>query len=197
MIYLGINCGLGNHDCAMLRFDHLNLQRGWVDFPRPKTGIDRRCPLWPETVQALKAAIKIRPEPKLPVKRKNARKAKPEQNIEDYIDRVFITKYGQSWEPKSDYDNPISKETTKLLKDLEVHRKGVGFYALRHTFQTIGGQSRDRDAVRYIMGHVEDANDMSARYTEETVSDDRLKAVTDYVRDWFRSAKPKGKRKSA
>jgi integrase len=181
----------------MLRFDHLNLQRGWVDFPRPKTGIDRRCPLWPETVQALKAAIKIRPEPKLPVKRKNARKAKPEQNIEDYIDRVFITKYGQSWEPKSDYDNPISKETTKLLKDLEVHRKGVGFYALRHTFQTIGGQSRDRDAVRYIMGHVEDANDMSARYTEETVSDDRLKAVTDYVRDWFRSAKPKGKRKSA
>ena len=35
------------------------------------------------------------------------------------------------------------------------------------------------------MGHVEDANDMSAVYNEEPVDDARLKAVTDFVRAWL------------
>ena len=43
MIYLGINCGLGNNDCAMLPMK-LELKDGWLDFGRPKTGIHRRCP---------------------------------------------------------------------------------------------------------------------------------------------------------
>ena len=181
MIYLGINCGLGNHDCALLSVSALDLKNGWLDYPRPKTGIDRRCPLWKETIKALNVAIDGRPIPK----------------NEEHLDRVFITRYGNTWEPKSDYDNPISKEMTKLLKALELHGRGVGFYALRHTFQTIAGQSRDSDAVRFIMGHVEDANDMSTRYNEERVSDDRLKLVTNFVRNWFLTAKPKRKRKSA
>jgi hypothetical protein len=34
-----------------------------------------------------------------------------------------------------------------------IYRKGVGLYALRHVFETIGGQSRDQVAVDAIMGH--------------------------------------------
>src|SRR5262249_32579340 len=49
MILLGINCGFGNHDCATLPRSALDLDAGFIDFPRPKTGISRRCPLWPET----------------------------------------------------------------------------------------------------------------------------------------------------
>ena len=60
MIYLGINCGLGNNDCAMLPMRDLDLDKGWLDFPRPKTGVERRCPLWPETVEALRAALEKR-----------------------------------------------------------------------------------------------------------------------------------------
>jgi integrase len=182
MIYLGLNCGFGNHDCAMLPLSAVDLDRGWVVFPRPKTGISRRCPLWPETVVALKAAIAIRPTP-----------------IDSaHSDRVFITKYGRTWEPKtaktndesgtaSAKDNPISKEMAKLLKSdrVKLHRKGVGFYALRHIFQTIGEKSRDKDAVRAIMGHAEAANDMSAIYNEEPIEDERLKAVTEFVRGWL------------
>ena len=56
---------------------------------------------------------------------------------------------------------------------------------MRHTFQTIGEKSRDKDAVRAIMGHTESANDMSAVYNEEPVDDARLRAVMDYVRDWL------------
>ena len=38
------------------------------------------------------------------------------------------------------------------------------------------------------MGHAENANDMSAVYNEEPVEDYRLKAVTDYVRDWLNNS---------
>jgi integrase len=138
-----------------------------LDFGRPKTGIHRRCPLWPETTAALKAALDKRPTPK----------------DETHKDRLFITKYGTPWEPKSHTDNPVSKEMAKVLKTLGIHRKGTGFYALRHTFETIGRKSRDNDAVRAIMGHAE--SDMSAVYNEEPVEDDRLRAVTEFVRGWL------------
>jgi hypothetical protein len=167
MILLGINCGLGNNDCALLTTDRIN--GAWIDYPRPKTGIHRRCPLWPETVKALKAAMAARPEPK----------------EEAHQDTVFITKQGNTWEPKSVRDNPISKEVAKLLAELGIQRRGVNFYALRHTFQTIGEKARDKDAVRSIMGHAESANDMSAVYSEEAVADERLRTVADHVRTWL------------
>ena len=62
MILLGINCGFGNTDVANLTVKNLDLKGGWCNFPRPKTGISRRCPLWPETVKAIKAALEARPE---------------------------------------------------------------------------------------------------------------------------------------
>src|SRR5262249_41953355 len=64
MILLGINCGFGNHDCGKLPRAALDLEGGWVEFPRPKTAVQRRCPLWPETVEALKDAMKAAPDPR-------------------------------------------------------------------------------------------------------------------------------------
>ena len=61
MSLLGINAGLGNQDVALLRRKNLDLKTGWLDFPRPKTGVQRRCPLWPETVALLKALRKRQP----------------------------------------------------------------------------------------------------------------------------------------
>ncbi len=49
MLLLGINCGYGNNDCGTLRVSSIEFEKGVIDFPRPKTGIPRRCPLWPET----------------------------------------------------------------------------------------------------------------------------------------------------
>lgn len=172
MILLGINCGLGNADVARLTYDKFH--GTWLEFPRPKTGIDRRCPLWPETLEALEVVAAERPKPK------NA----------EHDDRVFITKYGTTWEPKSIRDSPISNEIAKLTKTLGIKRQGVGFYALRHGVQTIGQQKLDKDAVRYILGHVEDQNDMSAVYSEDRPSDERLKAVTDHVREWLYKEAP-------
>ncbi len=53
MIYLGINGGLGNADCCRLTTD--KIIGTWLDYPRVKTGVDRRIPLWPETLEAIQA----------------------------------------------------------------------------------------------------------------------------------------------
>ena len=67
MILLGINCGFGNNDCASLPKSALDLDGGWLDFPRPKTAVERPCPLWPSTVSALREAVTVRPSPKKPL----------------------------------------------------------------------------------------------------------------------------------
>jgi integrase len=49
LLLLGINCGFGPRDCELFP----GHEGEWHNFPRPKTGIERRCWLWPETVEAL------------------------------------------------------------------------------------------------------------------------------------------------
>ena len=79
MILLGINCGFGNVDCARLLLT--DIKNDWVSFPRPKTGAIRRCPLWPETVKAIEAALAERKTPK----------------DRAHIDFVFITAHSGSF----------------------------------------------------------------------------------------------------
>ena len=172
MIMLGVNCGFGNADCGTLPMSALDLRTGWVNYPRPKTAIERRCPLWPETIAEIKAAIAERPKPKQP----------------EHANLVFVTKYGGPW-AKDTNDNPITKEMRKLLDELELHRPGLGFYALRHTFETIAGESRDQVAVNHIMGH---ADASMAGVYRERISDERLKDVVNVVRGWL-FGKPKEK----
>jgi integrase len=179
MLLLAANTGFGNTDCARLPLSALDLAGGWVNFPRPKTGIERRCPLWPETVAALREAIAKRPAPK----------------NQDDANLVFLTQRGLPWvkvhfhqevdsKVRIVQDDAASKELQKLRKQLGIDRRGLGFYAIRHGFQTVGEETRDAAAVHYIMGHADDANDMSAVYRER-ISDERLRRVADYVRAWL------------
>lgn len=55
LILLGINCGFGQSDCAGLPFSALQLDDGWIQYPRPKTGIDRR---WAATQLEVRAALR-------------------------------------------------------------------------------------------------------------------------------------------
>jgi integrase len=164
MLLLGINCGLGNADVGRLPLAALDLERGWLDYPRPKTGIGRRCPLWPETVVTLREALVGRPAPK--------------DNADAGL--VFITRYGESY-AKDTTDNPITKVMVKLLRRCGVngHRS---FYTLRHTFRTVADEARDQPAADHIMGHL--VPHMSAVYRER-ISDARLRAVVDHVRTWL------------
>jgi len=178
MILLGINCGFGQTDVASLPLDALDLDRGWIDFPRIKTAIPRRCPLWPETVAAIRAAIEARPEPK----------------GDADVGLVFVTKYGRRWvrmkahqdengaEKAGVVSDAVRLEFGKLLAALGMKRKGLGFYGLRHTFRTVADGAKDQPAADFLMGHVSDS--MASVYRDR-VEDDRLKAVTDTVRTWL------------
>jgi len=166
MILLGVNCGYGNNDIARLPLKALDLPGGWVTFARPKTGILRRCPLWPETVTALRSWLRRRPHPR--------------SEVHDQL--VFVTKYGDAWNDAS----TITHEMRKLLDKLKIEG-ARNFYGLRHTTQTIGDASGDLLAVRHIMGHA--SSDISSTYRDtqgqNRISDDRLRAVVLHLREWL------------
>ena len=168
MVLLGINAGLGNTDVAALPLSALDLKHGWLNFPRPKTSIARRCPLWPETVAAIREAIATRPKPA----------DYPECGL------AFVTPEGHAWvrfRGKSNTDR-VAVEFAKLVKRLRPESDGLGFYGLRHTFRTVADATSDQPAADHIMGHTDPS--MRGHYVER-LDDARLKAVTDHVRAWL------------
>lgn len=183
MILLGINAAFGATDISSLPISAIDLERGWLQFPRPKTGIHRRCPLWSQTMTALRDASTSRPDAR---------------DIEDE-DSVFLTRYGRRWvratvveldgdggqAKKATYIDNVGSEFNKLLIRRGLKRPRLGFYALRHTFQTIAEDSRDMPAVGHIMGHAD--NSMAGVYRER-VSDERLIAVSETVQKWLFAA---------
>jgi len=199
MILLGVNCGFGNADVAAL--PKAAIHGGWINFPRPKTGIGRRSSLWPETVEALNATIAERPAPK------------------DAADAglVFLTQFGNRWvRTQGEKQTPIDSVLLEFGKLLDrpqcpecgmlqaqaspeecaacdwkpskgktwgkIRRPGLGFYALRHTFRTAADATKDFPAVRLVMGHVDASIDGTYR---EQIDDSRLQAVAEHVRKWL------------
>ncbi len=167
MVLLGINVGFGNSDVGTLPQSALDLEGGWVTYPRPKTHVRRRAALWPETVDAIREALAHRPKPK--------------DTADDGL--VFLTKYGHRWFTGTP-NNPLSHEMAKLLAEAGVEGKRRNFYALRHGFETVGGASLDQVAVDFVMGHAADDGDMASVYREE-IDDSRLLAVARHVHDWL------------
>jgi integrase len=129
-------------------------------------------PLWPETIEALQLTFAGRSL--------------------DEDDLCFTTAHGNPWVRIRTSQNAsgiekrvpidaLSQRFAKLLKSLDING-GRGFYACRHTFETIAGESRDQVAVDAVMGHVDTS--MAATYRER-ISDERLQAVVDVVRAWL------------
>jgi integrase len=173
MLYLGINCGFGQTDCADLQRAVLGRRPGWLDVPRRKTGIGRRCPLWPETQDALREAIAARPDPKDPAD----------------ADCVFLTNQGNRWCRHMDRGDDrrgfnVDAVARKFARDCKAAGVSVrgGFYVLRHTFRTVADEMKDQPAAMLVMGH---ADQSISQYYRERVGDDRLVAITNHVRDWL------------
>lgn len=180
MILLAINTGIGNRDLA--RLPKADVAGGWLDSPRQKTAAARRAKLWPETAKAVQVASQQRPDPVDP----------------EHSGLLFVTKYGQPWvtytivEPATGEEgerrecskDAIAGEFQKLMKPMGVKRPGVGFYTLRRTYRTIADETKDTAAINLTMGHSDAANDMGAVY-RQTIEDERLEAVAEYVRRWL------------
>lgn len=169
-IMLGINGGMGNADCGRLSTTFLDLDSGWYDLPREKTGVPRRFQLWPETVAAIKTAM---------AERKNTK----------HGELCFLTSRGYPvWlehtfpNGLTNFRDSVSRAFTKLCATCEVTRSQRGFYSLRRTFETVAGGSKDQVAVDVVMGH-SDAS-MGAVY-RQGIDDQRLIDVGQYVHKWL------------
>ncbi|MDM4015268.1 tyrosine-type recombinase/integrase [Roseiconus lacunae] len=168
MCFLGLNLGFGPSDCSKLCEADIDWDRQWYSHVRSKTGETREGWLWPETIEALREAIDCRPKPKSP----------------DDEDLVFVTKYGNRWVRDGSSDNPLSKEISKRLKEIGIHRAGLSYYSLRRTHRTVADNARDTTAARRVMGHVAKSNDMDDVYVQR-INPKRVKAVCEHVRRWF------------
>jgi integrase len=171
MVLLGANCGFGQTDISSLPQSAIDFKTGWIDYPRLKTGEERRILLWKETLDAIHDAIFARPRPR---------------NPEDE-DLVFLTNQGRRWVrfsngEKRTWRDDLGRSFSDLLFRLNMKRDGLNFYALRHGFETVSSACLDQVAVNSCMGHVDST--MSGVY-RESISDERLKNVTDVVHDWL------------
>jgi integrase len=166
MLLLAINCAYGPRDLAELPLTALDLNGGWATFPRVKNGIPRRAKLWDETVIALREAVALRPSPK----------------TDEVAKLVFLTVRGRQWLCRGS-GNPISVAMRCLMKEVGVHREGIGAYTLRHVFRTIADRTKDQNAIRMVMGH-SDGGAIDSHYIEG-IDDSRLEAVANCVHDWL------------
>lgn len=166
MILLGLQCGMGNEDCAAL--PRSAIKDGWLEWARVKNAIPRRVPLWPETLDAIEVCI-------------SHASFKGEEEL------CFISARGNNYiSPRlngnvvaGDYKATVNR--AKRDSGLETDRT---FYDLRRTFETIAGETADQAAVDAVMGHTPSESNMAARY-RQGISEERLQAVVNKVRDWL------------
>jgi integrase len=171
MILLGVGNGLGNADIGRLEFRHLDLEGGWLTYPRPKTGVRRRSKLWPETIAALQAWLKVRQSW---INKRPLRDA--------LRDLVFITRTRQSFTIDGRPDTILTRNFTRLIGDLKIRQPGLSFYTLRHTYRTVADDCLDQPAINHTMGH-RDAT-MAGNYRQR-IKDERLEAVSHCVHRWL------------
>jgi integrase len=184
MILLGVNCGLGPSDVARLRWEMIDLERGRLVFPRPKTGVRRVGYLWKKTCDALLRVRKLKHNRLALAKDGNA-------------SLVFITRkelsYYRETEIHADVEvdgkkikklvgvaieNPVGRTFGRIVRDVKL--EGVSFYRLRHTFKTLGKKARDREALDLMMGHKDTST--GKVYDHEEIGWPRVKLVAKMVR---------------
>ena len=189
MILLGINCAYLQSDCAELpiRFNdntrnELNLGSDpFIRFDRPKTGVRRKCTLWPETVEALKEVIGDRTDGFVFL----TRRGKPLVHTHKVFNR-------QGSLLKLTNCDAVGKPFRELCKRSGCYVAGIGFSSFRTTFETRAWSTQslsvtDQAVIHWIMGHKLSGPDtprLADQYLQDISSAD-LHLVTDKIRNWF------------
>lgn len=127
IVLLGINAGFGQHDCAKLEFDDLDLKRGWFDSVRTKVGATpRTAKLWDITVQGINDFVE-------------------NERPRSSSSRIFAGLNAQQ----------IGYRFGPLPLLARCKRKRMSIYGLRHSFETLAGAANDQQAVDRVAGHKE------------------------------------------
>lgn len=166
VLLLGINCGMGAADIAALTRSQWKPGQEYLDCPRNKTGIDRRVWLWPETREALAAAV--------------AKRATPAK--QKWENRLLLTVRGNPWSRvgESGTNDLVHSQLNDCKRDAGV-TKGQ-HYDCRRTFRTKASAVCDLEAIDHCMGH--SGKGEGATYVQE-ISDERIRKVCSHVRTWL------------
>jgi integrase len=181
MVLLGINCAVGNTDIGEMPTSAIEFEHGVMDFPRVKTGVQRRCPVWPETLDAIQASIEETQKRKV-------------DRIPEAKGLLFVTREGNPYvrvkyevrdgRPKAVTHDAVKSLMQRAMGKAGIDSPGLGFYGLRHSFETIGAATGHQVAVDHIMGHAPLSSDMGSNYRQR-VADEALESVTNHVRAWL------------
>jgi integrase len=184
MILLGVNCGLGPADLGRLRWHMIDLKRGTICFPRPKTGVMRLGYLWKQSRRALNrvrtlkhnknALAEARGDALVFITRKKLAYYR-ELEVHQLVD-VDGEKVKKLVSVK--VDNAILRTFRRMVRELDL--EGVTFYRLRHTFKTLGKKAKDREALDLMMGHKDTST--GKIYDHEEIGWRRIKRVATIVR---------------
>lgn len=176
MILLALNGGLGSTDLADMPLTVLKLDAGFLDYARRKTGVDRRIPLWPETVEALRAVMADRAK-LLETLKVRGRTIDPKAT-----GLVFVTMFGRPYLVRrgGKKSNQIVTVFNELCARTDLKRHFRGLYSLRRTFRTVADELGDARAADKIMGH-SGSRDMGGVYVVH-LDDARLSKLTEHVR---------------
>lgn len=172
LLLLAINSGLGNSDIAAIEWDDvekLDAAECWVDLPRLKTGVARRFVLWEETRQAIRNYLPKRER----------------HTGQQYANFVFLTRCGRPWVRPGDRPGVhVDSIVTSFAKLRDKAGLSHGtFYDIRRSFATVAHETLDFPAVKQLMGH-KPRRDMTEHYVQD-ISDARIKAVCEQVRNWL------------
>lgn len=174
-ILLGINCGFGQTDCATVPRTAFDFRKRMLVWRRGKTGVNRACPLWPETVKALRAYRRPHTAelPLMFITEKMGHRWVREVAVRDETGQVERVKYLDAISPEVRYVAEMAKV------------KPRGFYTFRHTFRTMAEGTGDLNAVRVIMGQsFSGLDDFYLHLDQRPDYQRRLRKVTDAVRKW-------------
>lgn len=156
LMLLGLNGGFGNKDIGTMEAKHI--QDGWIRFTRSKNQVDRECPLWVETIQAIEGT---------------------RQSGSGKL--VFLSPTGESWH-KGESNSHLIVAFKQLNEECGVYKHGRGFYALRHNFRTIANGLNDERGTARIFGHQKKS--MADAYIHGCFDPERLKTIVEHVRKW-------------
>lgn len=166
-ILLGINCAFIQQDVSDLTLQAVKLHDAVIDFPRSKTAIERRVPLWAETIEALSASLERR-----------------WVSLDVDPEHFFVSRQGNRLVRNLESDtrsDAVHNALERVQRKLDIKQRKRSFGALRHTFRTVADETCDFPAILRIMGHSD--HTISDHYRER-ISDERLRRVVDHVRSW-------------
>jgi integrase len=169
--HLGLNCGFIPKDVADLPEASVDLDQAMILFPRGKTGMDRICPLVPETVRALRTYLRYRAKLKRLDPRAQGLFFRTRQGLpyaRQYVNEDLP-------EDASTPYNRVGKQWSATV--------GLPYTGLRSTLATLADGWPDERAIDLVLGHKVGltGDKIRTRNYAKYVDPERVRKLVDYV----------------